>query len=383
MSDLLSKFTTELIPRGIYRVGNQIFDNKIHALIHGDKTNIHPTWDFHDDFFSTFNWQHEPEQTLDYFYKLRCQQIRDKYDHLVLHFSGGSDSHNILTYFWLNNIHVDEILVAAPIEYYEKFTKPSASNAPEDLHNEWYNVIKPDLEWVAKNLPQTKITLYDYTKDMLEFKLDQDWIHYAGEHFNPNIVNRVHRYSAIDQNMYEKKTVGHIYGIDKPMVFKDEDSWYFAFLDSTLSIQSSQKPTFEKHNHVNVVNFYWSTDLPQLLIKQAHVVKKFFDSTPELINLATFKKRSKTDRESYQNIVRNIIYPHWRRNIFQNKKASNVFFKEFDNWFFDLGSASAKSRWNEGFDFVLQSVNPKWFNYDDHGRPSGFVGFWSKWHKLN
>ena len=60
MTDILSQFSTELVPRGMYRVGDQVFDNKIQALIHGDITNTHPTWDFHDDYFSKFNWQVEP-----------------------------------------------------------------------------------------------------------------------------------------------------------------------------------------------------------------------------------------------------------------------------------------------------------------------------------
>ena len=382
MTDILSQFSTELVPRGMYRVGDQVFDNKIQALIHGDITNTHPTWDFHDDYFSKFNWQVEPTESLESLYRSRCEQIRDKYDHVVLHFSGGSDSHNILSHFYKYNIHVDEILIAAPIEYYNKFTVASSSTAAADMHNEWYHVILPDIKWIGENMPKTKITLYDYTKDMLDFNVDQDWILHVGEHFNPNVVNRIHRYEAIDQNTYDKKTVGHVYGIDKPMVFHNDGQWYFAFLDSILSIQSSHKPIFDKHHHVNVENFYWSPDLPQMLIKQAHVVRKFFESNPQFLHLATFKKKSKEDRSKYQDIVREVIYPFWRREIFQNKKANNVFFKEFDQWFFDLASDKAKSQWNDGYHYVMSSVNPKWFNYDEAGKPSGIMGFWSRWQKL-
>ena len=96
----------QLVPRGFYRVGNQKFYNKIEALMAGDMQNIHPTWDFHDEHFSRFNWAKEPEQELGYWYSLRCQQIRDKYSYITLHFSGGSDSHNILTHFYKNNIQI-------------------------------------------------------------------------------------------------------------------------------------------------------------------------------------------------------------------------------------------------------------------------------------
>jgi hypothetical protein len=299
-----------------------------------------------------------------------------------LHFSGGSDSHNILTHFYKNKIHIDEILVAGPIEYYEKFTTASSSRESGDLHNEWFHVIQPDLSWIASHMPKTKITIYDYTKDMLEFSVDQDWIKHVGEHFNPNVVNRINRYSAIDQKVYDSKHVGHVYGIDKPMVFNTDGSWYFAFLDSILSIQSNNKSVLEGHDHVNVENFYWSPDCPELLIKQAHTVKKFFESNPQFLHLATFKKKTFEERELYQNLVRNIIYPYWRREIFQNKKSSNVFFKDFDQWFFNLATDSAKSRWWDGYQYVLSAVNKRWINLDQNGTPSGLVGFWSKWHCL-
>ena len=80
--------------------------------------------------------------------------------------------------------------------------------------------------------------------------------------------------------------------------------------------------------------------------------------------------------------MREVIYPFWRKEIFQNKKANNVFFKEFDQWFFDLASDKAKSQWNDGYHYVMSSVNSKWFNYDEAGKPSGIMGFWSRWQKL-
>lgn len=372
----------ELVPRGFYTVNGQRFNDKIQALMQGDATGHHPTWNFHDEHFSTYNWHQEPDQSLEFWYTHRCRQIRDKYQHVVLHFSGGSDSHNILTNFYKNNIHLDEILVAGPIEYYEKFTAATASRESRDLHNEWFHVIKPDLSWIANHMPRTKITIYDYTKDMLEFVVDQDWITHVGEHFNPNVVNRINRYTAIDQNLYDHQQVGHVYGIDKPMVFMTDGAWYFAFLDSILSIQSSNKSVFEGHDHVNVENFYWSPDCPELLIKQAHTVKRYFENNPQFLHLATFKKKSLEERELYQNLVRNIIYPYWRRDIFQNKKSNNVFFKDFDQWFFDMATDSAKSRWWDGYNYVMKSVDQKWINRDESGTPTGLVGFWSKWHKL-
>jgi hypothetical protein len=371
-----------LIPRGFYTVGDQMFESKVLALAHSDQTGQHPVWNFHNEHFSQYNWKNEPLMSLEYYYQQRCQQIRDKYSYVVLHYSGGSDSHNILTNFYRQGLHIDEIVVASPVEYYEKYTKADSSREAGDLHNEWFRVVKPDIEWIAQNLPNTKITVYDYTKDVLNFDVDQDWILHAGEHMNPNVAFRLKTYHVIDRTAYDRKNVAHVYGIDKPFVFNTDGQWHFAFLDAILSIISSYKPAFDGHTHVHVENFYWSPDLPELLIKQAHLVKNFFINNPQFLHLATFKKKTNDERELYQDLVKSVIYPSWRKEIFQVKKSLNNFTKEFDQWFFDFADESAKGRWKEGYNYLLSTVNQKWINFDDNNNPSGLVGFWSKWHQL-
>lgn len=379
-----SCFVPELVPRGVYHVGDRVFHSKIQALIYAQANNLHPHWDFHDQWFSKFDWSKEPSQPLDYFYTLRCHQLRDEYDYLVLHYSGGSDSHNMLTFFYKNAIHVDEIIIALPITYYEKHTSMSNSREARDSHNEWFHVIKPDIKWITENLPKTKLTLYDYTVDMINFDVDQDWILHAGEHINPNITNRINRYYRVESiDIYDKHKVGHVYGIDKPLVFQHQDHWYLAFLDSMLSIQSSSKPVFDKHDHVHVEYFYWTPNLPELLIKQAHLVKSYYEHHPDLVYLASFKHKSPSNKEMERNLSRSVVYPYWRQNTFQTQKASNSFFKEFDLWFFDHATESSRARWYEGFNFLTNNIQSRWLNLDAQNRPSGLVGFYSKWHRLD
>lgn len=381
---MISDYNKELVPRGNYHVGDKIFKNKIHALSYGDANNIHPTWDFNDEWFSRFDWTIEPSESLETLYSRRCEELRDRYSWLVLHYSGGSDSHNILVHFWKNNIHIDEIIVAQPLEYFEKFTSVSLDKDPSAAHNEWHLTLKPDLEWIKKHLPETKIALYDYTKEMLNFDIDQDWVQYAGEHMNPGIVNRFNRYTNITNlDVYNKHNVGHIYGIDKPLVFKADNHWYSSFLDSIISIQSSYKPVFDKHSHVYAEYFYWAPEAARLLIKQAHMIKNYFEENPSFIRLATHTKKSNEDRNIERNIVRQIVYPYWRKDVFQIKKATTPIWKEHDDWFFTLASESAKSRWFEGYNYIINSVNKKWYNYDTIGRPAGLTGLWSKWHRLD
>ena len=54
---MYQKIQHELVPRGFYSVNGQRFDDKIQALIQGDATGHHPTWNFHDEYFGTYNWR--------------------------------------------------------------------------------------------------------------------------------------------------------------------------------------------------------------------------------------------------------------------------------------------------------------------------------------
>lgn len=380
---MITNNSCDTIPTGIYQVGNQYFDSKVTALQAGDSSGIHPTWNFFDEEFSKFAWKNEPAESVEYYYGQRCQQIRDKYSYIVLHYSGGADSHNILVHFWKNKIHIDEIIVSLPVSYFEKFTKPTASTDSGDQQNEWFHTIKPDLEWIAKNLPNTKVTIYDYTEDMINFKVDQDWVIHSGEHINPNVTNRINRYDKIStSDIYNKHLVGHIYGIDKPLVFKDGDRWAISFLDSMISIQASLKPIFDRYTHIRVEHFYWSPDLPAMAIKQAHLVKQQYEKNPHLLHLATRTRKTLVDKEIERNLTREAVYPYWRQDIFQNAKSSNVFFKEFDQWFFKYGTESAKGAWWEGYNYLINSVSSRWIDCDVNGKPSGLKGFWSKIHYI-
>jgi hypothetical protein len=83
---------------GYYQVGNQCFTNKYMALNHSSQSdNFH--FDFNNDVFSNCNWSQEPSDDLYEIYRKRAQQLRDRYDNLVLYFSGGVDSTVILMTF--------------------------------------------------------------------------------------------------------------------------------------------------------------------------------------------------------------------------------------------------------------------------------------------
>ncbi len=84
---------------GYYKIGNDVVFSKIEALELADRKNLPISWHYNDDIFDSVDWKTEPKFTLSEIYKSRAQQIRKSYDYIVLFYSGGADSHNMLESF--------------------------------------------------------------------------------------------------------------------------------------------------------------------------------------------------------------------------------------------------------------------------------------------
>ena len=93
---------------GYYTVGQEKFYSKPMALTKATETNQFPEWNFSNETFGAQNWLIEPNINILDLYRIRAQQLRDKYDYIRLEFSGGGDSTTALYSFINNGIHLDE-----------------------------------------------------------------------------------------------------------------------------------------------------------------------------------------------------------------------------------------------------------------------------------
>ena len=84
---------------------------------------------YNDHVFDKFDWGIPVDISLDRLYTFRAQQLRDKYKKLILSFSGGTDSIQVLNTFLKNRIHLDEIVVAHHTELLKNVDLISAEHA--------------------------------------------------------------------------------------------------------------------------------------------------------------------------------------------------------------------------------------------------------------
>jgi len=320
---------------GYYKVGEQKFTSKILASITATELNIPMTWHFHDEIFAKV----KPTGNLDLkeLYKQRALQLREKYDYLILNYSGGSDSWTVLNTFLENNIKLDHIYVKWPMKAMDKgFYNPNTQDRSAfNFVSEWDFTLKKDLEWLSQAHPEIKIEIGDWLDNLEEGYFNDDLFHNT---VNYNFMTNLLRckFGSDDEKLLVEKglKVGSIYGVDKPWLMIIDNKCYYYFMDGATS---TCPPRAE--NPEGTEYFYWSPDMPQIAVEQAHKVYQWHKQNQDKRHLLLrgFKdpeQRKKAEMEYMKNfedssdVIRSLIYPDWDFNRFQAFKPMPV--PEFD-----------------------------------------------------
>lgn len=362
---------------GYYTVGENVYFSKVQALIAGTETNQFPQWNFNNDVYAKMDWQHEPETDILELYRLRAQQLRDKYDYIRIECSGGSDSTQALFGFLLNGIHVDEIVFRYPKAGCETLPTDTRNYKCENTLSEFEFATKPLLNWVATNYPQVKITVHDYSSDMLVNEdRDESWVFSAKEFLQPGHVTKFPNYQTIDHKLLADggKSICVLYGIDKPKICIREGKWYLYFMDFQANYAN---PDIGDYTNITNEYFFWSPDLPEISVKQAHIVKRWFNNPDNrhMQFLAQWPNHSVSQRTTYESMIKPLIYPDYDPLTFQVSKPGSNFYSEMDHWFYEkFKDHKLYTSWQAGIKFVEKNIDPKYFNRE-MGRAVGFVGF--------
>ena len=92
-----------------YSVNNKQFSNEFLAQYESYKSGCSIKFYCNDDLYDNLNWLNEPEESMDVLMDIHALNLRQKYDYIILNWSGGTDSHTIYNVFKRNNIHIDEL----------------------------------------------------------------------------------------------------------------------------------------------------------------------------------------------------------------------------------------------------------------------------------
>ena len=284
-----------------------------------DSNRKYISYHFNDDVFSKIDWTIEPTVSLSDLYKFRAQQIRDEYDYIILSFSGGSDSVEVLETFLEHGIFIDEIQT---VHYNSLIAKRNEEDVKNDtslsVMLEYRKAVIPKLNRVRKLSPNTKITEIDcsyYTYDQIA-KHKFDYMGLSGKDTNGTGIIKPLRTNTFYMHNYNNKTfkpkskVAFVRGYDKPILSIDEDRLFFRFSDIPLhGVKLLRSGTID--NLYTFEDFFWSPKMPLIPIKQSHVIKRFIETDPYLYDrVSGYNKETAEVVEPVERLYSRIIYKY-------------------------------------------------------------------------
>jgi hypothetical protein len=322
---------------GFYRVGERTTYSKFEAL-EWSKEPSQLEWHFNREVYDSVDWMKEPELDLWSMYKARARQIREAYDYVVLFYSGGSDSHNILHAWIEEGLKIDEI--ATTWNYQQTGYLQNHYNA------EITNVVLPDIKRLQDSGLEFKFRLLE----MAEFCMDlfptwgTNFEYNINFHFSPNnpakhlFRDKIQDYKDL---IAAGKKVCFVWGKEKPFLRLDPttDRHYVTFCDN---VDNCVGPYVQRNYYKGWYDefFYWTPDFPLIPVKQAHVILNFIklaDDPKFFIKEDRWQANGMSRKYGHllDEVVKVLIYPKWSNDIFCNGKTRSFTYSARDKWFFE------------------------------------------------
>lgn len=369
---------------GFYRVGFKKFTNKTLALMESYKTGYKTEWIFNDSVYSNINWSTPINESLLSIYKRRAEQLRANYDYLVLYFSGGADSINILHAFIDNNIYLDEIVMQLPEPARQQFAEGDTSNG--NLYAEIeYSAIPHLNKFKDKLNPSTKVRYQDFAKPVIELLSKDDW--FDTNPMGTNIcisgigrqvaqVTEKHILELCDKGL----RIGQVLGVDKPLVYFDGTDYYAYFSDVSAMHAPptglNQSEVFQNYYHTEF--FYWTPDMPEIVVKQAQEIKRYCD----IDDFARMKMKLSLERHisEFKSILHPIIYPSHVTTGLQTEKPTSNIVRPMDQWFWTSASEQVIGNYMAAINYLRDHTDPMDMIGNDIN--NGLSAHLSKFYKL-
>lgn len=367
---------------GFYQIGDFKTYSRYELMDQHHKNPQEWKWVYNDDFFSQFEWTQEPQESIDTLYKKRAEQLRRDYDYLILYYSGGYDSVNMLNAFLDNNLHVDEICI-----FYSGLD--IVSNQYKELKTITWNKFKKLKEKYSK-IVFREIDYADYFftwhKQIESLNLGKDILYMFGAALSINhlvtdlLFKHVNDWKRL---LNLGKKVAWVQGVDKPQLRYHNNQWIFNFHDGLTQVNISPMRQMIDDGKIGTYEFfYWgvSVEAANILIKQCHLLKKFYNNQAQ----KDFSKieGSKSYKEGYGWEIDKMSLPYvktiYPRNFingeeyFVEKNAFHIWGNR-DQWFFNSAYPGSSLHWE-----MYQSLFKKnkihycgWYN-DEKTVDSGF-----------
>lgn len=371
---------------GYYSVGEFLTYSKLEANLLSKKNGVQVKFHFNDEVFSKYDWTKEPTESLQELYARRAKQIREQYDYIVLFYSGGADSQNVLSTFLINNLFLDEI---AQMHSYE------GDRSWDTYFNE--EVAKVAAPWTQKILeisPHTKHRLIDQSTMINKvYGMDNnkyDFIYKQNSFFGQNGLSRAYLRDFIDDYkdiIASGKKLCFLWGKEKPMVDFVNGRYCVRFDDESDNCVGSRIQN-ENREWEHDEFFYWAPEGTDIVCKQAHIVSRHLKTineknieyfvtsgwlSPNIIDAAPsniIKRKNLVFRGTQyylpNNSLHTLIYPHWDPKTFSNGKPKmGMIIHQRDVWWHKDSTQPHQTIFFNGIKKLIELLGHDGFIWDE------------------
>lgn len=362
-------YDNNLSDYGYYEVGSSHYHNKIQAILDSQLLGRPLYWNYLDQEFDQHDWTREPIESLPQLYAQRAQQLRERYDYLILHFSGGSDSAQIIETFIDNNIHLDEVLIRGSFDQVDK--SYTGILTAKDNYAECLTQSVPLAQWVKDNhMPHLRITLKE-TSQLINDYLGKNpnWIEHSGGVLTPHIHTKgtLETMAPHYQDLAERGLrVAHIYGADKPRIYRHKNVFYTKWQDvpiMSFNVLRNNDLPYPQYTEC----FYWGKNAIQLQIKQLHTLKNYIKAhqIPDVV----FDHKKAIDNgvdpdlagRLTDNFTANLIYRRTLPLLSEHlKSGGGSVIKDIDAWFTKDQHSQAFQNYKKGIDYLGVILPQHW-----------------------
>jgi hypothetical protein len=331
-----------LIEPHYYSPNGHIFFDKISAL----KSKQSFKFYYYDDVWSSCDWTKEPNESLEYYYKEQAQRIRDEYDYVILCYSGGFDSTNILETFHYNGIKLDQLAIVGP------FKQDSHSGSDENHNGEIYLNAFPyikelGLESIVKLYDNTEI--YGTPEKLSLFQTGEQWIENIGLRLSPHNWFWKDLENYIVPKEYQDKKVAILFGRDKPHLIYENGIPGFCFRDIPVCDYGNVN---KRNKNIDRISFYWDPNYTNILIKQVHMLYRAYppnytDWRPVEDGLP-HKQLYNSDK---------IVYNLKKPLLYKSPKTKTLILAKRDNFLVSHQSSKLYDFYNMGINKLMREVD--------------------------
>ena len=212
--------------------------------------------------------------------------------------------------------------------------------------------------------PNTKVRYQDFAKTGLEILEQEDWFDTNPLCMSISISGILRQITQLNDkytlNLYDTgKSIGFILGVDKPLVYFDGKDYYCYFMDTSTyhyvtPVDFDNTNPNEKKNY-STEFFYWTPDMPEIIIKQAQEIKRNCELNP----YAKFMASQTLTRHisDYRPILHPVIYPAEVTVDFQTEKPTTKIIRPMDDWFWATSSERVKNNYLNTIAYLKTNTN--------------------------